>query len=348
MILPAVGLPGRFAERCENLLCRLAAAGCGEPAFFVANSLQELGARLLPGESLHAVVVVRRPRADLAETLRRSGKPFLIALEEPQACVAALMQDHGVGFLAAVRAVANALSTILPLIYAPTALILRAAEHSDSTALAKVIATHYGLAVDDAIAQTVAVSVERDVTPSTPLAPPFHMPQAEPAQSPFDPDFSRMLPDLMTGALQPAWAALTQGPQEIHWHRDLFQDGDHPGQPPPPVLDVTGLGRCLVYGPYIHLPAGSWSCSLTLGCSKLAVGLKMIAEIFAADVLGRVSFEISEPGFFEIEFSCVLPSQDCPVEIRLFNAAATFEGHIALIQATMKPLKAVRIPVKTV
>jgi hypothetical protein len=346
MILPTVGMPGRFAEHCENLLCRLAGARGPAPAFFGANSLQELGGNLLTEDRAQAVIVVRHPRSDMTDGLKTSKKPFVIALEEPQSCVAALMADHGASFLDAIRNVASAMGTIQPLMKAPGALILRAEDRTDMTAMAAAIAAHYGLGADSEAIAGAATSLTHDLSSPGGLIAPLPPVQAEPEQSPFECGFSRMLPDLMEGALQPAWTALQEGPQEVHWHRDLFFAADAPDRPLPPVLDVTGLGRCLIYGPYVHLPPGSWSCSLTLGCSHHAVGLTMVAEIFAASVLGRVSFEISEPGFFEIEFACVLPSQDHPVEIRLFNAEAAFEGHLALIQATMKPLKATRIPIK--
>jgi hypothetical protein len=83
-----------------------------------------------------------------------------------------------------------------------------------------------------------------------------------------------------------------------------------------------------------------------LGFGPDAIGLTLVAEIAAGPVLSRVEFEIGEAGFFEIEFSCVLTNADRPLEIRLFNSLAAFEGHIALVRAQMRPLKAVRIPVK--
>jgi len=42
------------------------------------------------------------------------------------------------------------------------------------------------------------------------------------------------------------------------WDRGLFRWGDCREETCPPVIDVTGLPRCIVFGPYVSLPAGAW------------------------------------------------------------------------------------------
>jgi hypothetical protein len=342
MIFPAAGVPGRFAERCEILLRLLAG---GESAAFVqGNTLEELGANLLATDRDRAVTVARQPGVNLAAALKQGTRPFLVALEPAQGCVAALMQDHGLNLLDAVRQTASAGAAMLPLLDSGSGLVLWEKDCESLAALAQRMARHFGLAGSEAALAQIAA-----LPPPAPLRPVPSLP-AQADFAPFDDDVNAMLPDLLTGALAPVWKRLEGGGmQEILWHRDLFLNvHDGSTAAPPAVMDVTGPARCLFFGPYIHLPPGSWSCSLTLGCSLQAAGLKLIAEVAARDVLTAVSFEVTEPGFFEITFSFTLPTTDHPVEIRLLNPAAAFEGHLALVRATMTPLKASRIPVKPI
>jgi len=341
MILVSAGLPGRFAESCERLLGALAAASGAQGESFNADSLEALGAALLGRDATTALAVTRQPAADLAAHMKAHCRPFAVALEPPQACVAALMQDHGQSFLDAVRAAANSCAAIFALLDHPGVLVLRQEDGRSPCELAQALAAHYRLCVPPgqitALATTLAEN-RATLSALSPYAPPPEGPQGLGAD--------RLLPQLLPGALAPADAWLHTGQlQDVTWHRDLFFSGDSPGQPPAPRIDVTGAARCLFYGPYIRLPPANWSCALLLGCGADAVGLTLAAEIFAGEVLGRAEFTVSEAGFFELEFSFTL-SGDWPVEIRLFTPRAAFEGHIALVQAALRPLKAVRLPLK--
>jgi hypothetical protein len=338
MILVTAGLPGRFAESCESLLAALAARGSFSS--FNADSLAVLGKALLERPVDTALAVTRQPAHDLAVQLKTQSRPILIALERPEDCVAALIADHGLSYMEAVRSTANSCAALHALLSHPGAMILRREDHRPSRDIAHALAVHYALGLPPGEIDRLADQVQiRDPA----AAPATYLAETEGVGGA---GADHLLPPLLAGALAPAEAWLGAGGlQEVIWHRDLFFAGDRPQKPPAPWIDVTGPGRCLFHGPYIRMPAGNWSCALLLGCGVDAVGLSLVAEIFAGAVLAHAEFTVSEAGFFEMEFSCTL-SGDQPVEIRLFNPRAAFEGHIALIQATLRPLKAVRLPAK--
>ncbi len=338
MILVAAGLPGRFAENCEQLLASLGASGAEPVTSFNADSLSALGAALLERDTGAGMVVTRQPTADLAALFKAKSRPFLIALEPPQDCVAALMADHGLSFLEAVRSTANSCAALFAVLGHPGALVLRQGQTWRD--IAQALAAHYHLTLPlDEITRLADRIAQRD-------SPAVSLHYESPADGLGGLGADALLPSLLESALGPAEAWLDDGElREVVWHRDLFLSGDNPAGPPPPTIDVTGHGRCLFYGPYIRLPPGNWSCALLLGCAADTVGLEFAAEIFAGAVLSRAAFTVTEAGFFEIEFSCSLAG-DRPVEIRLFNTKAAFEGHIALVRASLRPHPALRIPVK--
>jgi hypothetical protein len=345
MIYPSLGVPGRFSEACENLARTLAAQSDGGADFIHADTTHELGSAMLACGQRGVVMVSRRPSTELIKSLIQNKRPFIISLEAYEQSVSALINDHGVSLLDAVRQAASAGAALVPLLRLENGLVLRERLNSNTALTAKAISQHFGFSAhSDVLALTEPTHSYQD------LAKPIYHTTSNISPALFETDLDELLPDLISGALSPIWHALEGADLgEVLWHRDLFLTANTDGaEPVPAVIDVTGSARCLIYGPYIHLPPGSWSCSLTMGFSSQSVGLKLVAEIATNTVLNKITFDVSEPGFFEIEFSCVIPDADYPVEIRIFNSQAAFEGHVALIQARMKPLKAVRIPVTAV
>lgn len=357
MIVPTVGLPGRFAEWCEALVFELAAAASPQPQIFPANSLDDIGREYLARNCANAVAVAREPRASLRQSLLAGNMPFLLLLQPPDACAAALVKDHDYELTRAVRFVANCCAAVMPLARAPNALVLRADGRRSGEDIARAVAGHFHLGLEDEAIRTAAAAPHVAA-----LAARFHTPLEPPAETVASGGTqdnpgaqSRALLELLAArpaanmaddALEPFWRGFADGElREVVWHRQLFQWGDRPSAQLPEIIDVTGPARCLAFGPYIQLPAGSWSCSLMLGCSEDAAGLRMNVEAFTDVPLNRVAFELGEPGLFEIEFSFVLANADVPVQIRLFSADAAFEGKVALAQARMTPLKARRLPV---
>jgi len=344
MIYCTVGVPSRFSEWCEALLRALVAAA-GQPAEQIAaDSLDQIGQELLARNRAATIIVIRQPKAALARALIAAGCPLIVTLDAPEHLLASLMADYGMPVGEAVRTAANSLCAITPLLKAEHALVLRESDGLSDRAVASAIAAHLGLASDVAAIEQVVAQCQ--CRPAALLEAGIG---AEPAPDLLPPsEWTRSIgtQTVQQSALFPLWAQMTGKPLDtIVWKPSLFFLGDHPGKPATQAIDVTGAGRCLIYGPYIRLPEGPWSCSVVFAGSERAVGLKLVADAFAGALLNQVSFAITEPGLFEIEFSFVNANPDIPVEIRLFSAAASFEGEIALGQVQMTPLKVRRLKV---
>jgi hypothetical protein len=53
-------------------------------------------------------------------------------------------------------------------------------------------------------------------------------------------------------------------PARAWWPRELFRWSDHPEIPPPESIDITGVARSLIVGPYLSLSAGLWRVTAIL------------------------------------------------------------------------------------
>jgi hypothetical protein len=337
MIYPAICMPGRFSAWCEALLAELITASGAPPVAITVAELEQLGREVLVRDLGCALVVSRQPDRKICDALTGEGKkPFLFVIEDPRRAVGDLMRDQGVDFLQAVRTVAGSCATVLPLIDAPNGLPLGRDDPAHRGAgVAGRLARHFGLPLDDStIARVAAQPRLRNLETGIdePLAPA---------------SFDAHRQAIMEAALAPYANCFRGEPlRPLVWPRDLFLLGDRPDTAATQLIDVTGPSRCLLYGPYIHLPEGSWSCNLLFGCTKEAVGLKFVADIVAgvSSNLAKADFQIDEPGIFEIEVSFAHAGHGS-IEVRIFNAAAAFEGHVALGQVTMVPLKGKRLKV---
>jgi hypothetical protein len=336
-----IGLPGPLAGRCAALLSQLAALpGRGSIPVVSANSLSELGQRLLTVPT-PAVLLAERPESSLLDALVETERRFLVVLESPRTSLDTLMSDRGMSAADAIRMVANGCAAIAGLAVAPGALVIRPSDAADNRVLRDAIAAHFGMVSQE--------TPELGINPSLPAAD---------IQTD-EPDWKGLieeslsggarglpLPPLAGGALD-AFGSLDGGGLRgpLAWARDLLTAAGSPQRPASGAIDITGASRCLVFGPYIRLPRGSWSCALLFGCSAEAVGLPMIAEVFAGNVLATARFTIEDSGIFEIEMPFENPDPDALIEVRLFNGKAAFEGRIAIGKVTMTPLQTRRLRV---
>ena len=147
------------------------------------------------------------------------------------------------------------------------------------------------------------------------------------------PLLSTYLEPLFAAAARPASLALA-------WPREVFLDGDTPGEPLPATLEVAGRARILAYGPYLPLPAGSWRARAYLGFSP---DIGKMPFIFEADTGGAVSrgfFEVDRGGIFTLDLDFQVADALHPIEMRLISQDSALEGQVSLIEVALEPVAA--------
>jgi len=349
MLFIAIGMPGRFSEWSEAALVEIAQSS-GHPApRIMSDGLEQLGREVVLRGGAPAVAIARQPHATFATVVVEAGHPFMVTLEPPGRVVAALYNDQGRSLADAVRYTASSLATMAPLTRSPHALVVSLDSVKPNVALIARIAEHFEVAEPMALAGRIADSdtlrslADRVEAPDAPSASLLALDDTT-----FPPEFAALRDwyarPVGDGALHSMWRyVLGEELAEVFWHPALFCLGSDPARPPTGIIDVTGSGRCLTFGPYVRLPAGAWSCSLILGCAKSAIGLRLLVEVFAGSVLGSARFGIPEAGVFEIDVAFVNSAPDVPLEVRLFTTQPAFEGEIAIGGVRMVPLKVPRL-----
>ena len=139
------------------------------------------------------------------------------------------------------------------------------------------------------------------------------------------------------GALDPFVTYLASGVlPPIIWERELFFLGDRPSERATGIIDVTGRARCLLHGPHIMLPPGSWSLLLKLLFSRAAAEHDFLAEVIADRQISSSIIRPQTEGVFELNLAFALEATtDHPITIRLSNQRAAFDGTVTLVGATL-------------
>ena len=279
MIFFSIGLPGRFAEWCDAVIFRLAQRALGPVELVSLNTLDELALAMIRTGASHFVVCSRQPGGGVQTALMQAGKRFIAVLDEPRTALRDLASQPGYDLVAATRAVASSCAAMLSYSALPGALVLTADDEArDPLSIAAAIAHHFELDVSEAEIRTIICQLQREgIFPVCSADNMWWDSLAEPEQV------------LVNGALG-AYVDYVAGRDltSITWERDLFFIGDQPEIRAARPIDVTGRARCLIYGPYIMLPPGSWSARVVLGFSSEAAAMTYVVEAFAGSQLNHV------------------------------------------------------------
>ena len=122
----------------------------------------------------------------------------------------------------------------------------------------------------------------------------------------------------------------------LAWPRELFLDGDTPGQPLPAIVEVAGRPRILAYGPYLPLPRGEWQATAFLGFSPDIGKMPFILEVDTAGIVSRGFFEADRGGIFTLSLDFQVVDLLHPIELQVISQDSALEGQFALMEVRLE------------
>ena len=323
------GIPGRFAGWCERIAVALIGHARGTAELIRGDTLAEVALNSIGVRATHAVVSSRQPGGRLRAALAESERNFIVALDDPRSALIDMVLGQGIELAAAVQGLASSCAALASLAAAPHALTLRRElAWRDPIATARAVARHLDL-VDPAIDEPTLAALVASCAA-----------EAVPVDYDVGAWWSGLAPaeqELAIGALQPfVDAEAARGPLSVTWRHDLFFAGDRPEERARGPIDITGRARCVLHGPYIMLPPGAWSLSLTALFTRAAAEHEFLAEICADRVLAAGTIRPQREGTAGIALDFVLdPATERPLTLRLSSRRAAFDGAIEVIGATL-------------
>src|SRR5205085_5563381 len=117
---------------------------------------------------------------------------------------------------------------------------------------------------------------------------------------------------------------------------------DGPRIPASGPIDITGRARVLIFGPYINLPPGPWSATAVVGFSAETAGMSFMIEVTAGPQLAHTRVQSIGEQVIETDLQFRIDdSANQPVEIRIVNERAAFDGRLVLGRVRLVPRAAV-------
>jgi hypothetical protein len=275
--------------------------------------------------SQRILVSQRQPGSWLHRTLSAANGRCIVALADPRTCVAEFTTESGGTLIDVVSGVANSCATLTSYLSLPGALVLRAEEHAlDAVATARRIADHLQLPTTD-----------EDIFKALDTAPPPDPAAVATATCGDHFDASELV--LINGALTGYVEHFNGGSLgDLVWAPNLFIVGDTHQRLDSPI-DITGRGRCLIYGPYIRLPPGRWTVDVTMACVQLGGSKDFTVDVATTVKLTEILINVVDQGEVQTSLPFVLdPANESPLEVRVIINQAAFEGRLALGAVTLR------------
>ncbi|HEX3952475.1 MAG TPA: hypothetical protein VHW90_02810 [Stellaceae bacterium] len=345
MIYFTVGLPGRFAEWCDAVISYLAASRGGSVSIETWPSaadmlafqplvpvLNHVALSLIADNPDHLVMGIRQPNEQLRDALVETEAAFIVALDDPRLAAAEVFVDTEADPIAVTRAVANSCATLLQFATMPNALAVHADQaRRDPAGTVGAIAQRFGIAIGAADAAGIVASVAED-DPALALQAPAEWTLDIPANA-------HRAVDGALGAYSRNFTG-SGALGQITWTRDLFIRMDEPDKRPTEPIDATGNARILIYGPYLHLPAGSWNARVTLGFSpETARSSFWIDACYAGRQIACATIQPDAGGIYTTDLFFSLEGHSgLGLELRVAVGSDNVRGQLALGIVTLQPL----------
>jgi hypothetical protein len=300
-------------------------------AFVETPSLAPLREALASRDGRPVVYFCDCPQSEVARAFLESGAPYLVCLEPPTEVMGFCVRERNMQPLHALRFAAQSLSSLHDLALGPKARGLRRrADRMLSQAVIDLCAT-YRL-TDNAKAAAEAV---RRLAGGPDLMDLHveeliqgYLPNARPIGAAGLDAFG--VPDWMV-EIANQYAPLLDGRalDRLFWPREAFLDPRGPDEAVLPKQDLFGPSRHLVFGPFLHLPAGTWRASVRIQVAG-AHASAMRADVAIQGVpVQIVRFNLPQLGMFEFALDFVVNEPREFVEVRIELLRAELEGQFA-------------------
>ncbi|HEX8047182.1 hypothetical protein [Rhizobium sp.] len=339
-ILFAFGMPGVMSSWGAAALHAVAREAYGEYAVISTDKVEDLRQHVQNRTKAHAVLVSQFPEAKLSELILRVNLPYMLFLENPIDAVSYLARSTEQQDLGLVRAVSASLACLEPIARAPTALIMRRNDvvgRSGIDMLLRRIDEHFSIDLTaDQIANALLHLGMRAPGKKLLATPPKLEEAAAAVIAGYAPpqkggsELSQPLHQAIEKVLLPL--EIGHGDisgQPISWPRETFFSGDRPNESIEDSIDLTGGARCIIYGPYFHLPPGRWSAKLAFNIDEDCYGQIFTIEVHSGETLGKLRVCPEGTGSFETTMHVDIVEPQIPIEIRFMMDSGAIEGRLS-------------------
>ncbi|WP_454850992.1 hypothetical protein [Rhizobium binxianense] len=340
-VLFGFGMPGVMSSWGFAALHALAREAFGDYAVISTDTIEDLRQYVQNRVKRHALFVSQYPEPRLSELILRTNLPFLLFLENPVDAVSYLARCTEQRDAGLIRAVSASLACLEPFADAPAALIMRRNDIGGPSGIDWLLGRidkHFGteLSLDQMTRALQHVGLVIPGERKPPTSPKLEEAAASIITGYIPPQGSGAeLDDAIREAAEKVLLPLAAGRfpassgQAVSWPESTFYSGDRPGESLGDIVDITGGARCLIYGPYFHLPVGRWNARLFFNVDEDCYGQTFTIEIHSAQLLGKLRICPQGIGSFEVIVPVEIADPRTGIEIRFLMDTGAIEGRLS-------------------
>ncbi len=346
-LLAAFGMPGVLTAWGFAVVDALAREAFGSYVAVATDKLDEWVSVCSRAPASAVVLTSQFPERALVKALIDQNVPLVIFLESAVDSLRYLAQCSDQSDIALVRAVSMSLACLSDLVGNSNVMLCRR-DAPDGGLLVELVvkmSRHFGLKLTPATFARSLLSLhtlpERIQLSTFEMVAPRLITNYV-VLGGVDAEFSASTQDIVAGVLEPFDRLLADPsmPMHIVWPGQVFTVTDRPNQSAAERVGLAGGARCLIYGPYLHLPAGNWSARVVIDLDEATRDQSFAVEVVAADVISAAQMRPPTPGLFAMHLAFAIEKPEIPLEIRISLQNGAIEGAISLSRVELSRISA--------
>jgi hypothetical protein len=319
----------------DDLAVEIYGPSCASIYAVYLKDLRERWANVQNEAIKNLVLFSDLPAPDLTRLVAQTSAPVVVTGDTFDILVLYLMSERQMDFLGAIRFAARAASILEECGNAANFLRIASEQyHYDLSSLVEKLISFYGVECGEAQFRSVMARLSADLDAPRPSLEDyvrFHYPQlakAEARSAELTSDQSRTLVTLAH-----AYNNLMSGAEmsEVVWPLALFMQQEDPSQPPLSPFHLVGPARCLVFGPYMHLPLGHWRAEAQIEVHDCLSDNSLLADVYSRRILAHARISLPPAGTFVFGLDFEVADSFEPIELRLHLATGAIEGDLTLL-----------------
>jgi hypothetical protein len=307
------------------------------PTVFI-DDLRTAWSNLQNDAKKKVVIVSDLPSTPLLSLIRSSRMPTIIFLDKFEEVVNQLVETRGMQLRQAVR---HATKVFCLIDQVPDEAALRVSARDGRRSLKAFIAS-----VCDFFGQDQTAEEARDVMTALGYAAGdsitlrehtmAKLPQLSSAESIAARSDAEGQAMLTLIAKQYAEVGTARSVAQIAWPTELFFQAHPPQDFLVGPTDLVGPARLLFYGPYLHLPKGSWIATITVEVAENFSGNYLYVDVFAGSVLAAGETPLPPSGVFGFDLQFEIIDPFLGVEVRSQILSGAIEGRLELREVVFR------------
>ncbi len=338
MLMTCVGLPSGFSYACQRIIGEIARSAFGSYASLYAVFVEDLKKKWadLDRDATQPVFFFSDfVTPDLARILLQVRAPIVVTGDSFVHLVCYIMRARRSDFEAAIRFGSQA-ACLMEQCSGATNIMRITARQAEQPLdfVVEALLRFYGLALSDTSFDQLISHLSEGIVAARPTLRDFidlHFPDSRAIE-----EVAASLSQRerqMLSALAQAYDDLALGkpPHRVSWPVDLFKLQEPPHAPPREAIELVGPARLLIFGPYMHLPAGRWYVEATLQTEQCLSDNHLLVDVYAQQVLAHARTILPASGQFAFDLHFTITDPFLPIEVRFHLANGAIEGRFKFI-----------------